>query len=506
MSRCVQVALWAGAWFVAWAGTAGASSIEWVVDQAEFVGVAVFDKPVTRVVPPLITPNGVFRTQPAAEARLRVVETLTGQGRSHVTVPWGGRYAAVGLDGKPREFLVVGGRLLGVTDPWAQSVDGGARREDSVVIWCPLDGSVDLISMRLECHNKREAMIAAVRRALAESPGAGAGSCVIPLPPGLSRVGTVRAPADGRLEALAHQWSASLNLHLRIAAVEALSGLPNERSVALLKRLMASDTGVRYVQSGAGKWQRGRYTVRLLAHQLLRRWGEEVAEPVLDGPALVYAPVRWGVVTLVAAALALPVVAACVVARRRRTPAGAALEHRAAWREARRAGVVSACFVSVAALSLLWARSRQTVDELTAGGFGAHHQLASWGGGLQYVRLADCRVGAGLQYGRFEPRSAEDCWSIPALEPRWLWQRAGLATARGQQGGPDEKQHAYRLIRVPYWSLMAASLLPLAGMLAGAGRRWRRRRAGRCPSCGYDLRASAGACPECGEAVAPRAG
>jgi hypothetical protein len=55
--------------------------------------------------------------------------------------------------------------------------------------------------------------------------------------------------------------------------------------------------------------------------------------------------------------------------------------------------------------------------------------------------------------------------------------------------------------RLPYWCLAAALLvLPLAWIVSAAQRRRRKRlrAAGRCPQCGYDLRATPERCPECG--------
>ena len=60
-------------------------------------------------------------------------------------------------------------------------------------------------------------------------------------------------------------------------------------------------------------------------------------------------------------------------------------------------------------------------------------------------------------------------------------------------------------LRVPCWFLMlAASILPAASLTVRARRR-RRRRAGLCSRCGYDLRATPGRCPECGHDLAPGA-
>jgi hypothetical protein len=54
---------------------------------------------------------------------------------------------------------------------------------------------------------------------------------------------------------------------------------------------------------------------------------------------------------------------------------------------------------------------------------------------------------------------------------------------------------------VPYWLVVAVTAVP-AVRLTGRLRRRRRARAGHCPSCDYDLRATPDRCPECGTAKA----
>jgi hypothetical protein len=58
------------------------------------------------------------------------------------------------------------------------------------------------------------------------------------------------------------------------------------------------------------------------------------------------------------------------------------------------------------------------------------------------------------------------------------------------------------LLLVPYWlpCVLGAALPAWRAAARRASRR--RRRTGRCPSCGYDLRATPDRCPECGHARA----
>lgn len=52
----------------------------------------------------------------------------------------------------------------------------------------------------------------------------------------------------------------------------------------------------------------------------------------------------------------------------------------------------------------------------------------------------------------------------------------------------------------PFWAVATLLFIwPFIAFLRGPVRRWRRRRAGRCPACGYSLRGlDARRCPECG--------
>ena len=71
-----------------------------------------------------------------------------------------------------------------------------------------------------------------------------------------------------------------------------------------------------------------------------------------------------------------------------------------------------------------------------------------------------------------------------------------------EQGGFAKMPYDLVVVTVPHWAiiLLTAALAWWCGRPARMARR--RRKAGQCPGCGYDLRASPGQCPECG-AVSP---
>jgi hypothetical protein len=88
-------------------------------------------------------------------------------------------------------------------------------------------------------------------------------------------------------------------------------------------------------------------------------------------------------------------------------------------------------------------------------------------------------------------RNAPSVWSFVFLSPSQQPQRPPLTFETRQ----------FRAT-VPHGPLAVAAAAIPALWTTGARRRlrrWHRRRAGRCPSCGYDLRASPGRCPECGD-------
>jgi predicted Zn-ribbon and HTH transcriptional regulator len=77
-----------------------------------------------------------------------------------------------------------------------------------------------------------------------------------------------------------------------------------------------------------------------------------------------------------------------------------------------------------------------------------------------------------------------------------FWNRCGFSyrDLRKSSGDPQ----AERDWVAPYWFLSALFAGLPAMRLNSHRRRRRTRRAGLCPNCGYDLRATPDRCPECG--------
>jgi hypothetical protein len=76
----------------------------------------------------------------------------------------------------------------------------------------------------------------------------------------------------------------------------------------------------------------------------------------------------------------------------------------------------------------------------------------------------------------------------------------------GSPGGSGMIVPAHAVdVTIRWYALtLAAAVLPI-GWLVGRWQRWRRRREGCCPVCGYDLRATPERCPECGAVPTPAA-
>ena len=142
------------------------------------------------------------------------------------------------------------------------------------------------------------------------------------------------------------------------------------------------------------------------------------------------------------------------------------------------------------AVVALWVRSYRAVDTVTWAPRGGLFQTFTMPGRL-YLRHSSGTWSNGGGVGH-TARPAD------AADRAYRWQayadRAALGVgyrylATGASGSHE--------ITVPLWYLLASGAL--APALAAARFRARKRRvAGLCPACGYDLRATPDRCPECG--------
>ena len=159
----------------------------------------------------------------------------------------------------------------------------------------------------------------------------------------------------------------------------------------------------------------------------------------------------------------------------------------------------------------LWVRSYFVSDWLT------HRRLARDSDALRTTEL-HLRTGAGHAAVAFSRDTSldisDDAQRQPATAARWTWltgwsdpagDAADRPTLPGRLGfttthivGIVPDSYAYTGVSFPLWVLALGLAVPPA-LYARSTIRWSRRtRAGHCPRCGYDLRATPERCPECG--------
>jgi hypothetical protein len=145
------------------------------------------------------------------------------------------------------------------------------------------------------------------------------------------------------------------------------------------------------------------------------------------------------------------------------------------------------CLVLIVAVISLWRRSDYAVDSV-------RH---AWDAGVSPVQNASATV--------YRSRSVELSGRRGVV--RWEWLRVDTTRRRDTDDAyrrlyawPAADVSGHRL-EFPHWALLPPLAIPTVVAVVLAVRRRRRRSAGLCLTCGYDLRASPDRCPECGTAV-----
>jgi len=348
-----------------------------------------------------------------------------------------------------------------------------------------LDGSRPYYRMDLHPLTTPSEVMAAVREVAAH-----------PIDPQLKQVSLYSGgrilivPAEPRLEVLGQQWAADKTVYKRLLALQALKPFKSEHNIAIATTLL-SDT--RSQETGCwGKWQVGDYDVRESAVKLMQHWKVPAPTLPMGGPILSYrtlsAPhIAW----FIAPAILLVLLIAWCYYRRSAAPL-------------RLAGCIFMLGL-IAALMTLWWRSRSQVDELMFAAGSSHHELASYGGGIQYEMLRDWDDERELVYGTFDRELNDDIWAIDSQNPTSRRSVIGFTYASGTCAGPGGSIHRFGLFCIPFWAPLAVLMIPFALNLLALRRQFRRRRLGLCRHCGYDLRESpSGICPECGHEIPPK--
>jgi len=152
------------------------------------------------------------------------------------------------------------------------------------------------------------------------------------------------------------------------------------------------------------------------------------------------------------------------------------------------------------ACSLMWLRSGFALDFLSKDD--GSRLLSSATGMLEYTTVTytpPMHPTAG-RWGYVSMSGS--AWS-GSSRPVWNWQ--WLPDSSSSSHTVAGHVYATRKIRLPYWiPIFLTALLPLLMLGRWTRTRWqsiRRQRAGLCPNCGYDLRASKERCPECGTPI-----
>jgi hypothetical protein len=162
---------------------------------------------------------------------------------------------------------------------------------------------------------------------------------------------------------------------------------------------------------------------------------------------------------------------------------------------------------------ILWARSYWMTDHLwLSPRRGVHYDVSSRPGLILISRSAltgrtsdiysdSLDRGPGWSFESSAlPKTPVSPFTPEGSHPAWQW--LGFDHLAYAQSGRSYGSRTFRRIIFPTWSVALVSALPSIPLLVRIVRRKKWGSAGRCPACGYDLRATPDRCPECGTTAA----
>jgi hypothetical protein len=179
--------------------------------------------------------------------------------------------------------------------------------------------------------------------------------------------------------------------------------------------------------------------------------------------------------------------------------------------------LVGVSLALVLATLILWIRTHSVGEDWEVVHFGRDHakggtlldiDFRAYNGVVmlwaEWAFIAD----ADAPFGKFKPAIKSDKWIVGwdyvherpydwRPNPTNRWERLGFDLDDETYSDNDGWARIY-IVGFPYWLILIVTAALPAWMVLLANGKHRKKKSGRCPACGYDLRATPNRCPECG--------